>query len=218
MCIRDRYAGAYAGGPAGYPPSGHGGTAADAAAAASANAARYQQYRASSSDFSLGRAPSRGGSLSPGHASEFGPDFSDMLARERGPNPFHGFKASESFDARSLSPKGVASRAGEATTERVFDRRDLSSSLAVTASPRGASVPRDLGEVLGVGKVGAEDVLGMYLAARSQQVARRKFLCEIDGKVFSTMNLMRVHFERHYQADAEAWWNRHRRADASFSS
>ena len=72
--------------------------------------------------------------------------------------------------------------------------------------------------MLGVGKVGAEDVLGMYLAARSQQVARRKFLCEIDGKVFSTMNLMRVHFERHYQADAEAWWNRHRRTDASFSS
>ena len=214
------YAGAYAGGPAGYQPSGHGGAAADAAAAASANAARYQQYRASSSDFSLGRAPSSwGGSLSPGHTSEFGPDFSDMLARERGPNPFHGFKASESLDTRALSPKGVASKAaGEATTERVLDRRDLSLSLEATASPRGASVPRDLGEVLGVGKVGAEDVLGMYLAARSQQVARRKFLCEIDGKVFSTMNLMRVHFERHYRADAEAWWNRHRRLDASFSS
>jgi hypothetical protein len=92
----------------------------------------------------------------------------------------------------------------------------LSLSLAATASPRASPGGRDLGELLGLGaRVGAEDVLGMYLVARSQQVARRKFLCEIDGKVFSTMNLMRVHFERHYQADAEAWWSRHRRADAS---
>ena len=147
-----------------------------------------------------------------------------MLARERGPNPFQGFRAPESFDARALSPKGAASRGGDAPTgtenaERAGASgagRDLSLSLAATASPRASSGGRDLGELLGLGaRVGAEDVLGMYLVARSQQVARRKFLCEIDGKVFSTMNLMRVHFERHYQADAEAWWSRHRRADAS---
>ena len=221
--------GGYAGGSlnyAGYPPSGYGGAAAEAAAAASADAARYQRYRLFSSDFSLGRAPSRGPG-SPGHASEreiLGGDFSDMLARERGPNPFQGFRAPESFDARALSPKGAASRGGDAPTgtenaERAGASgagRDLSLSLAATASPRASSGGRDLGELLGLGaRVGAEDVLGMYLVARSQQVARRKFLCEIDGKVFSTMNLMRVHFERHYQADAEAWWSRHRRADAS---
>jgi hypothetical protein len=28
----------------------------------------------------------------------------------------------------------------------------------------------------------------------------------VDGKVFSTMNLMRIHFERRYAADADTWW------------
>jgi hypothetical protein len=32
-------------------------------------------------------------------------------------------------------------------------------------------------------------------------------VCEIDGKAFSTMNLMRVHFDLHYAHDAEVWWN-----------
>ena len=218
--------GGYAGGflgSAGYPPSGYGGAAAEAAAAASAEAARYQRSRLFSSNFSLGRAPSRGGS--PGHAGEYGLDFSDMLARERGPNPFQGFSVTASpreRDPRALSPNGAAKKSrGEKAAPtpappsgRAF--RDASPFPgSAPASPRGSSGARDLSELLGLGEAGAEDVLGVYLAARSQQVARRKFLCEIDGKVFSTMHLMRAHFERHYRADAEAWWSRHRRADAS---
>ena len=63
---------------------------------------------------------------------------------------------------------------------------------------------------------GRVDRLGLYMAARSQQVARRKFLCELDGKVFSTMNLMRVHFERHYAAEADAWWHKQMRSDPAW--
>ena len=71
----------------------------------------------------------------------------------------------------------------------------------------------DVAELPGVGRV---DRLGLYMAARSQQVARRKFLCELDGKVFSTMNLMRVHFERHYAAEADAWWHKQMRSDPAW--
>ena len=220
------YAGGYLGSTGSLLPW-YGSGAAEAAAAALVSAARYRQSRASSSDFSLGRTPSRGGS--PGDTVERGLDFSDMLARERGPNPFQAFRAPESFDA--LTPKGAASRGASPTRAPRANPRpaagpDPPPFLSATGSPSpspsppprgpsGSSDTRELGELLGLGEAGGEDVLGMFLAARSQQVARRKFLCEIDGKVFSTMNLMRAHFERRYRADAEAWWSRHRRADAS---
>ena len=132
-----------------------------------------------------------------------------MLAKERGPNPFNGFSVLPSFDTQALSPKGIAAHAEPPGTERSTRLEQFDSSFAATPGQT------DLGTLLGVGKVDATDVLGLYVAARSQQVARRKFLCEIDGKVFSTMNLMRVHFERHYQQDAEQWWARHKKVDDS---
>jgi len=67
---------------------------------------------------------------------------------------------------------------------------------------------------MGAGKI---DRLGLFISARSQQVGRRKFLCEIDGKTFSTMNLMRVHFERHYAKDADVWWERQVNMDPGFN-
>ena len=46
------------------------------------------------------------------------------------------------------------------------------------------------------------------MSARSQQLGRRKFLCDIDWRTFSTMNLLRAHFERNYVEDADAWWRK----------
>jgi hypothetical protein len=137
-----------------------------------------------------------------------------MLARERGANPFDVFRVQEtSRAARGLSPKSPASgreKEGPPPRDR-SEHPDPAGALSGAASERAGG--RHLEELLGVRDGAAQDVLGLYLAARSQQLGRRKFLCEIDGKVFSTMNLMRVHFERRYAADAEAWWNRHKRLD-----
>ena len=71
-----------------------------------------------------------------------------------------------------------------------------------------------LAGLMGAGKI---DRLGLFISARSQQVGRRKFLCEIDWKTFSTMNLMRVHFERHYAKDADVWWERQVNMDPVFN-
>ena len=199
----------------GYHPESFGSAAESAAAMAAHESTQYQQYQAFR-EFSMGRAPlSRGGSPLTEQGgkehSKFNPgaDFSDMLAKERGPNPFNGFSVLPSFDTQALSPKGIAAHAEPPGTERSTRLEQFDSSFAATPGQT------DLGTLLGVGKVDATDVLGLYVAARSQQVARRKFLCEIDGKVFSTMNLMRVHFERHYQQDAEQWWARHKKVDDS---
>ena len=220
--------GGYAGGSlnyAGYPPSGYGGAAAEGGGGFGGCRAVPALPAFLVGLFAGARAFA--GPRVPGARERARNPWGGLLGHARArawPEPVPGLPRAESFDVRALSPKGAASRGGDAPTDTENAERagasgagrDLSLSLAATASPRASSGGRDLGELLGLGaRVGAEDVLGMYLVARSQQVARRKFLCEIDGKVFSTMNLMRVHFERHYQADAEAWWSRHRRADAS---
>ena len=50
------------------------------------------------------------------------------------------------------------------------------------------------------------DVIGLFMAARSEQISKRKFVCELDGQEFTTLNIMRVHFERKYAREAQAWW------------
>ena len=139
-----------------------------------------------------------------------GDAFSDMLASERGPNPFRGGQTTARLDSLALSPKGAASRASErvrdphrtsAQTERLAGQFDY-------AFSKQANGTKDLGAILGVGETEfAADAVGAFCAARSRRVSRRKFVCEIDGKAFSTMNLMRVHFDLHYAHDAEVWWN-----------
>ena len=152
------------------------GAAAEAAAAASADAARYQRYRLFSSDFSRGRAFA--GPLVPG-------------ARERARNPWglprtcsrasvartrSRASARLSPSTRARSRRRARRRAGE--TRRRIQKTPSGPELlarAVTCrcpwrqrrAPRASSGGRDLGELLGLGaRVGAEDVLGMYLVAR----------------------------------------------------
>ena len=169
------------------------------------------------------RPPGRnGGSGSPQqpHYYPRGANFADMLARERGPDPFAPYRPGEAYGAVDVpmsfrhggpgglrgggssgggSPAGGGGRGGDSP---VPIGAEASKRLARYTSPT-RRAESQLQELMGGNKV---DRLGLYMSARSQQLARRKFLCEIDGKVFSTMNLMRIHFERHYMADADTWW------------
>ena len=56
------------------------------------------------------------------------------------------------------------------------------------------------------GQSGDVDFLGLFMTARSQQLGKRRFVCELDGQEFTTLNIMRVHFERRYAREAERWW------------
>ena len=38
------------------------------------------------------------------------------------------------------------------------------------------------------------------------QLGKKKWRCELDGKEFSTMNIMRAHFEKNYTEQALAWF------------
>lgn len=136
-----------------------------------------------------------------------GENFAEMLARERGPDPFRAYRPSAGFDGPALSPAGSARGGGG------FARARIGDAAARRLARHASAESDDVAELPGVGRV---DRLGLYMAARSQQVARRKFLCELDGKVFSTMNLMRVHFERHYAAEADAWWHKQMRSDPAW--
>ena len=136
-----------------------------------------------------------------------GENFAEMLARERGPDPFRAYRPSAGFDGPALSPAGSARGGGD------FARARIGDAAARRLARHASAESDDVAELPGVGRV---DRLGLYMAARSQQVARRKFLCELDGKVFSTMNLMRVHFERHYAAEADAWWHKQMRSDPAW--
>lgn len=133
-----------------------------------------------------------------------GANFADMLASERGPNPFAPYRQGEAFGAVNASTgftggSGAGSPGGGSP---VPIGPAASQRLARYTSPT-RRAESQLAELMGGAKV---DRLGLFMSARSQQLARRKFLCEIDGKVFSTMNLMRIHFERNYREDADTWW------------
>jgi len=123
-------------------------------------------------------------------ASPKGLDFSSMLAAERGSNPFKELakpasKAASVFPAKAFGDEGEGERGGgdaRSPSKRAQDSLD---------------------RLLQGGKV---DPLGLFMSARSRQEGRRAFVCEIDGKTFSTMNLMRIHFERVYAQQAADWW------------
>ena len=50
------------------------------------------------------------------------------------------------------------------------------------------------------------DVVGIFMASRSEQVGHRNFKCELCSSSFCTVNTLRVHFERKHLAEAERWW------------
>ena len=83
--------------------------------------------------------------------------------------------------------------------------KDAAGRLANFTSPT-RRAQEQITKIIGTGK--GSDRLSLFMSARSQQLGRRKFLCDIDGRTFSTMNLMRAHFERNYVEDADAWWRK----------
>jgi hypothetical protein len=148
-----------------------------------------------------------GGGGSPHQPFPRGANFADMLASERGPDPFVPYRPGEAYGAvedsmgfHSNGNGGGPGHGGRGSPVPIG--AEASRRLARYTSPT-RRAESQLAELMGGSKV---DRLGLFMSARSQQLARRKFLCEIDGKVFSTMNLMRIHFERHYAADADTWW------------
>ena len=147
-----------------------------------------------------------------------------MLARERGPDPFRHYRPSDLYDAgvNDVASEPIADGApGEAGGDvggvaagplGYLGGSEGAGRLARYTSPT-RRAESQLAGLMGAGRV---DRLGLFISARSQQVGRRKFLCEIDGKTFSTMNLMTVHFERHYAKDADVWWERQVNMDPGF--
>ena len=143
-------------------------------------------------------------------------DFAEMLARERGPDPFRRYLPSEQFDGAALSPLAPAETASEggAARGRRGPGRGDGETYGGGDSEDDAGAAFSFGGGTGRGETpGGLDRLGLFVAARSQQIGPRKFMCEMDGKVFSTMNLMRVHFERNYAADADAWLRKQKRRE-----
>jgi tetratricopeptide (TPR) repeat protein/energy-coupling factor transporter ATP-binding protein EcfA2 len=147
----------------------------------------------------------RGGGGSPHKPYPRGANFADMLTSERGPDPFAPYRPGEAHGAVQASagfhPGGGTDLRGPGDGVAPIGS-EASRRLARYTSPT-RRAESQLVALMGSRTV---DRLGLFMSARSQQLARRKFLCEIDGKVFSTMNLMRIHFERHFEADADTWW------------
>ena len=145
-----------------------------------------------------------------------------MLARERGVDPFRRHRPSDLWNDAGKNdvasePVGDEEAGGDVGGVAAGPLGYLGGSEGVGRLARYTSPTRraesQLAGLMGAGRV---DRLGLFISARSQQVGRRKFLCEIDGKTFSTMNLMRVHFERHYAKDADVWWERQVNMDPGF--
>ena len=38
------------------------------------------------------------------------------------------------------------------------------------------------------------------------KLGKKKWRCDLDGKEFSTLNIMRAHFEKHYKEQAMEWF------------
>ena len=137
-----------------------------------------------------------------------GSDFSDMLRRERGPDPFAAY-----LPARGGGRRGGGGGGGsddddddDASDDDGFGfGKDAAGRLANFTSPT-RRAQEQITKIIGTGK--GSDRLSLFMSARSQQLGRRKFLCDIDGRTFSTMNLLRAHFERNYVEDADAWWRK----------
>jgi len=140
-----------------------------------------------------------------------GSDFSDMLRRERGPDPFAAYLPARGGGRRGGGGGGGGGGSDDDDDDDASDDdgfgfgKDAAGRLANFTSPT-RRAQEQITKIIGTGK--GSDRLSLFMSARSQQLGRRKFLCDIDGRTFSTMNLMRAHFERNYVEDADAWWRK----------
>ena len=60
-----------------------------------------------------------------------------------------------------------------------------------------------------------EDAMEMFIVASSGQTGRNAFRCDLDGRVFPSMETLRAHFRKLYQGAAASWWENHRAAGRS---
>jgi len=165
--------------------SPHGGASANGSSTLS-----YRQARSSPAEanplFGVRATP---GALDQGGKSPYGAeDFDSMMRHERGllrPALNTPFSASQ-ISIRVDSPA--------TPLERAF------------GEPSPAQKAQKQVETLLGGQSGDVDFLGLFMTARSQQLGKRRFVCELDGQEFTTLNIMRVHFERRYAGEAERWW------------
>ncbi|EKX50642.1 hypothetical protein GUITHDRAFT_151209 [Guillardia theta CCMP2712] len=51
-----------------------------------------------------------------------------------------------------------------------------------------------------------EEILEEFMDAHSEQIGPKKFVCTLDGKQFSTRNILRAHFEKNYKKEAMSWY------------
>eukprot|EP00802_Teleaulax_amphioxeia_P031307 Tamp_34458.p1 GENE.Tamp_34458~~Tamp_34458.p1 ORF type:complete len:190 (-),score=55.38 Tamp_34458:32-574(-) len=51
-----------------------------------------------------------------------------------------------------------------------------------------------------------EEILQEFMMAHSEQVGKKKWRCELCEKEFSTVNIMRVHFEKAHKKEAMTWF------------
>jgi len=51
-----------------------------------------------------------------------------------------------------------------------------------------------------------EEILDAFMTDHSEQVGKKKFRCELDGKTFTSEKLLRKHFEENYMEEAMEWY------------
>lgn len=138
-------------------------------------------------------------------------------------NPLFGVRATPSLDERGRSSYGADDFDSMMRHERGLLRPALNtpfsaSQISIKVDSPSTPLARAFGEpspahkaqkqvesLLG-GQSGDVDFIGLFMTARSQQLGKRRFVCELDGQEFTTLNIMRVHFERKYAAEAQRWW------------
>ena len=164
------------------------------------------------------RAPSSLGmplSATPEHAEAAAPavassgqSFSDMLEAERGENPFrsNGAMALQQDAARAPlgGGSGISGESAGVKEHMVVLAKQSRLTQPVGSSHVAGDPTHPLQALVSKGDM---DRIGLFMCARSEQIGRRQFLCELDGHTFSTIHLLRAHFEKNYQREAEEWWN-----------
>ena len=55
-------------------------------------------------------------------------------------------------------------------------------------------------------EVDEEDILNEFMMENSEQVGKKKFRCDLDGKTFPSVDRLRAHFEENYMDEAMEWY------------
>lgn len=123
-----------------------------------------------------------------------------MLEAERGVSPFREGGAALIQNDAMRAPLGAG--VGGVKDHMLALAKQGQHPPAATSSASAAK-PHPLQSLMAQGQV---DKVELFMCARSEQIGRRQFLCELDGHVLSTIDLLRAHFRKNYAREAEEWW------------